>query len=87
MYFLPVRRGRNTLVKQIDYSAMTDLVEHFDPTTEPQKAAARRIVCGFAQGDSLDEQVADARDLMLALGIHPSQTGEDEEPRRPQQWW
>lgn len=58
---------------QIDYSAMTDVCEHFDPPTDVQKELARRTVCRFARGDTVGARAADAKELMLALGIHPSQ--------------
>jgi hypothetical protein len=61
----------------IDYSARTDECEYFDPLTEDQKARARLTVCRSAVGATLAEQVADAAELMFALGIHPSQAGED----------
>jgi len=52
---------------------MTDLVEGFDPITETQAAAARKIVCGNARGRSKKKKVEDAIDLMMMLGIHPDQ--------------
>jgi hypothetical protein len=38
--------------------------------TEEQTIRARRVICGYAEG------VADAEELMIACGIHPSQTDE-----------
>jgi hypothetical protein len=45
--------------------------------TEETKAAARRIIAANAAGDTLAEQVADATELMMALGVHPSQKDEE----------
>lgn len=56
---------------------MTDLVEHFDPPNEVQREKARRTVCGFAKGDTVEEQAEDAAELMRALGIHPEQPLDD----------
>lgn len=53
-----------------DSKNLTDAVEYFDPLSEDQKDKARITVCHFA------EDVEDARNLMLALGIHPSQDDE-----------
>jgi hypothetical protein len=50
-----------------DSKNLTDVVEYFDPLSEEQKAKARVTVCHFA------ENTTDATELMLALGIHPSQ--------------
>lgn len=71
---------------QIDYSAMTDLVEHFDPPSEVQRELARRTVAAFAKGDTLAEQAEDAAELMRALGIHPSQPA-DEQPEVVKPSW
>ena len=46
------------------------------PMDESQRVAAARLVCGNAQGDSLEEQIADAKDLVYMLGLHPSQKDE-----------
>jgi hypothetical protein len=54
-----------------DSKNLTDAVEYFDPPTEDQRAKARLTVCGLAK------DADDARELMLVLGIHPSQ---DEDP-------
>ena len=54
-----------------DSKNLTDQVEYFTPLNEDQRAKARRTVCGFA------ESAEDAAELMRALGIHPSQDGED----------
>lgn len=53
-----------------DSKNLTDAVEYFDPLSQEQKDKARMTVCQFAK----DTQ--DAIDLMLALGIHPSQDDE-----------
>ena len=58
-----------------DSKNLTDVVEYFDPLSQDQKSKARITVCHFAENST------DARDLMLALGIHPSQN-EDELPVR-----
>ena len=54
-----------------DSKNLTDVVEHFDPLSQDQKSKARLTVCHFAENSN------DARDLMLALGIHPSQKEDD----------
>lgn len=56
-----------------DSRAMTDLVEDFDPLTADQITAMQRIIAGNAKGRSRRAQVADATELMLMLGVHPSQ--------------
>lgn len=53
-----------------DSKNLTDAVEYFDPLSQDQKAKARLTVCHFAK------DVEDATNLMLALGIHPSQKDE-----------
>lgn len=61
-----------------DWKAIADLTEDVDTRLcDDQKSAARRIVCGFAQGGTLQEQAADALALMEALGIHPNQIDDD----------
>lgn len=50
-----------------DSKNLTDAVEYFDPLSADQKSKARLTVCGFAK------DAADAKELMLMLGIHPSQ--------------
>jgi hypothetical protein len=54
-----------------DSKNLTDVVEYFDPLSQDQKSKARLTVCHFAENSK------DATELMLALGIHPSQN-EDE---------
>jgi len=53
-------------------------VDDFVPTplTDLQRASVRRLVCAYAVGDTHAERVADARDLMGALGLLPSQENE-----------
>lgn len=53
-----------------DSKNLTDAVEYFDPLSQDQKSKARLTVCHFA------ENTEDAVNLMLALGIHPSQDEE-----------
>jgi hypothetical protein len=60
-----------------DSKNLTDAVEYFDPLSESQKSKARLTVCGFS------DNAEDARQLMLALGIHPSQD-DDAVPRLSQ---
>jgi hypothetical protein len=63
-----------------DGRALTDMCEDEDTRlSEGQKTAARRIICANAAGDTLAELVADAEEIMLALGVHPHQR-EDEQP-------
>jgi hypothetical protein len=50
-----------------DSKNLTDAVEYFDPLSQDQKEKARMTVCHFA------ENATDATELMMALGIHPSQ--------------
>lgn len=54
-----------------DSKNLTDAVEYFDPLTSEQRSKARKTVCSFA------ENAKDATELMMALGIHPSQDGEE----------
>jgi hypothetical protein len=53
-----------------DSKNLTDAVEYFDPLSQDQKEKARMTVCHFA------ENTTDATELMMALGIHPSQNDE-----------
>ena len=59
-----------------DSRAMTDLVENFDPLTGDQMGAMRRLIAGNAKGRSKKAQVEDAENLMMMLGVHPSQEDE-----------
>lgn len=59
-----------------DSRAMTDLVEDFDPLSDQQITAMQRVIAGNAKGRSKKAQVADAEQLMLMLGVHPSQAEE-----------
>lgn len=53
-----------------DSKNLTDAVEYFDPLSQEQKEKARMTVCHFAT------DAEDAANLMLALGIHPTQEDE-----------
>jgi len=44
---------------------------------EETKAACRRVIAANAVGADLDEMVADAELIMMALGVHPAQRDED----------
>lgn len=59
-----------------DSRAMTDLVEDFDPLTLDQITAMQRVIAGNAKGRSKKAQVEDATELMMMLGVHPSQVAE-----------
>jgi hypothetical protein len=60
-----------------DSQAMTDMANDVSPhMSEAQKSAARRVIASFGQGDTLEDQVKDATELMMALGVHPTQDGE-----------
>lgn len=59
-----------------DSRAMTDLVEDFDPLTDDQIAAMQRVIAGNAKGRSKKARVEDATELMLMLGVHPTQSEE-----------
>lgn len=59
-----------------DSRAMTDLVEDFDPLTTEQITAMQKIVCSNAKGRSQKAKIADATELMMMLGVHPSQAEE-----------
>lgn len=52
-------------------------VEDCDPIPEDIQSAARRIICANSVGETLDEQVADAQNLMRMLGIFPGEEAED----------
>ena len=56
--------------KMIDHESLIDEIDHFDPLSHDQVGRARLIVAGNA------EDAQDAIDLMMALGIHPSQETE-----------
>ena len=69
------RNGLLTVMR--DPNAMTSVSEDIDTRlSETQKEAARRVICTYAQGATLAEQIADAEELMKALGVHPSQDDE-----------
>ena len=59
----------------IDHSCLTDEIEYFDPLNESQKERARRTVAANA----ID--ATDAANLMMALGIHPSQKDDEVDER------
>lgn len=59
----------------IDHSCLTDEIEYFDPLNDSQKERARRTVAANA----IDAH--DAAQLMMALGIHPSQKDDIDAPR------
>lgn len=59
-----------------DSRVLTDEVEFFDPLSEEQKDAMRKLICAHADGDDISEQAADALMLMMMLGVFP---GQDEE--------
>lgn len=59
-----------------DSRAMTDLVEDFDPLTDAQITAMQRVIAGNAKGRSKKAQVEDAQEMMMMLGVHPSQADE-----------
>lgn len=48
-------------------------VEDCEPPSEELRATVRRVIAQNAQGDDLEARAADARELMLMLGVHPSQ--------------
>lgn len=55
---------------------VTSLIESCgEPGVLPEEVrrAAALVVCGNAQGKNHEDQVADARDLMAALGLLPGQ--------------
>lgn len=52
-------------------------VEDCDPIDEVTRLAARKVIASNAKGQTLAEQVADATELMRALGVHPDQADED----------
>lgn len=56
--------------------ALIDECEYVPPT-ESERVAAAKIVCACACGETLGEQVADARTLMSMLGLMPGQEDED----------
>lgn len=62
-----------------DSKALTNMSEDVDTSlTEEQKIAAARLCAAYAQGTTLQEQVADAEALWLALGVHPRYPVDDE---------
>ena len=67
-----------------DPQALTEMSEDIDTRpSEEQKAAARRIIAANAMGDTHDDRVADAEDIMRMLGVHPSQDGDSDYPTYP----
>lgn len=52
-------------------------VEDCDPIDEVTRLAARRVIASNATGETLEAQIADATELMRALGVHPDQADED----------
>jgi DnaJ-domain-containing protein 1 len=55
--------------------------------SDEQKVAVRRACAANAQGNTLIDQVADAELLMMALGVHPAQDGEDTATLGPVPFW
>ena len=67
-----------------DPQALTEMSEDIDTRpTEVQKEAVRRLICANAQGATLADQVADAEELMRALGVHHDQDGDVDYPTYP----
>jgi len=61
-----------------------DMSEDVDTRlSDVQKAGARRVIAANAVGDTLAEQVADAEELMVMLGVHPSQRDDIEQAFLP----
>ena len=58
------------MAKMIDHESLIDEIDHFDPLSRDQVGRARAIVAGNAT------DLQDAIELMMALGIHPSQESE-----------
>lgn len=58
--------------------AMYQQIEDCDPMTEDLKDKMRRMICANAVGETHEEQVADAVELMMMLGVHPSQVEEEQ---------
>lgn len=54
----------------VDHEAMRDEIDIFDPLTGGQLEAARLVVCGYSR------DAREAAEMMLMLGIHPSQEEE-----------
>ncbi len=46
-------------------------IEDCDAISEEVKSAVRRIVCAYAEGVDHAARVADAEELMRALGVYP----------------
>ena len=57
-------------------AAWIDECGDVDALPDELRIAAARLVCANAQGDTQEQQVADARDLMGALGLLPGQESE-----------
>lgn len=72
--------GRGLTKVTGDFKALTQArqhqVEDCEPIPEEQKAAVRRLISANAVGENLASQVADAEELMKALGVHHSQDDE-----------
>lgn len=63
-----------------DSRTMTDQLNDCGETEELDedvKDKVRKLVCANAKGRSKKEQVAFARELILMLGLHPTQDDED----------
>lgn len=62
-----------------DTRALTDEVEHFDEPTAEMKKATQRVTCSYAYKHGLPPEAT--RELLLMLGVHPSQIPEPEPVR------
>jgi hypothetical protein len=52
-------------------------VEDCDPIPDDTKDKVRRVVCSYAEGDTVGDQVAAAEEMMMMLGVHPSQDNDE----------
>jgi DnaJ-domain-containing protein 1 len=67
---------------------MVDMTSDVDISlSEEQRGAVRRMCASNAQGATLVEQVADAEQLMMALGVHPVQDGQGFATLGPVPFW
>lgn len=56
-----------------DFETVASQIGEVEPFTEQQRQRARLIVASNAAGDTFEDRVADADDLIRMLGLHPDQ--------------
>lgn len=56
-----------------NFESTASQIGEVEPFGEQVRKKAQRVIAGNARGRSLKAKVSDATELMLMLGVHPSQ--------------